>query len=495
MHSPPSYLEKLGYINQDKLWLYLLGILSALSLLVGMGFFSLSHPELHLYLPFVFLIGFYLSLSYFIGIFSPTFNYLNHIDIGIRGGRISKEYSVDVYLPCAGEPLDVLENTYKHVALILWPLIQVYVLDDKGDTAVMGLANKFGFHYITRPNRGELKKAGNLRYAFPRTKGELILLLDADFAPRSDILKELVPYFENDPKIAIVQTPQFFEIEKNHPYIQKGAAYIQELFYRLIQVNRNQWGASVCVGTNAIYRRKALEPFGGTAPIPYSEDVHTGFMLIKAGWKIEYVPINLAKGICPTNLYSFFVQQYRWAMGSVNLFLSKDFWHAKISIMARLCYLSGMLYYIATGLGIFLTPIPSLIVVWFYPEMIHWYNLIFSIPSLVYGTICLALWSKAPFGIYALTTRQVSYWAYLFAVVDRLRGNLIPWVPTGATENRVFRYKIFWGLFTTWSIGVFGAQIVGCIHQMTHYLDYNFYPTILLSTFNYFLFMKTLVEE
>jgi cellulose synthase (UDP-forming) len=49
------------------------------------------------------------------------------------------------------------------------------------------MAGDFGFQYLIRPNRGWYKKAGNLRHAFTRSRGEFILILDADFAPRRDL--------------------------------------------------------------------------------------------------------------------------------------------------------------------------------------------------------------------------------------------------------------------------------------------------------------------
>ena len=45
------------------------------------------------------------------------------------------------------------------------------------------MAEDFGFSWIARPDRGWMKKAGNLRHGFACSSGEFILILDADFAP------------------------------------------------------------------------------------------------------------------------------------------------------------------------------------------------------------------------------------------------------------------------------------------------------------------------
>lgn len=68
--------------------------------------------------------------------------------------------SVDVFLPSCGEPLAMLENTFTHVAALRWSgELTVYCLDDSARPEVERLADRFGFVYLSRPNRDELKKA------------------------------------------------------------------------------------------------------------------------------------------------------------------------------------------------------------------------------------------------------------------------------------------------------------------------------------------------
>nr|BFE69586.1 hypothetical protein GCM10020092_028870 [Actinoplanes digitatis] len=151
--------------------------------------------------------------------------------------RPEEHPSVDVFLPSAGEPMAILENTYRNVMLLDWPgQLTVYVLDDSARESVAELAARFDFRYLTRPNRGELKKAGNLRYGYENSDGDLIHVFDADFAPRADMVRELAPYFD-DPAVGIVQSPQFFDVQQDHfNWLQRSAAATQEMFYRWIQL-------------------------------------------------------------------------------------------------------------------------------------------------------------------------------------------------------------------------------------------------------------------
>jgi cellulose synthase/poly-beta-1,6-N-acetylglucosamine synthase-like glycosyltransferase len=89
---------------------------------------------------------------------------------------------VDIFIPTCGEDLRIIENTFYYASQVQYPHLQVYALDDLGSPDVERLARKYGLNYLSRPNRGEMKKAGNLLYAYERSQGDFILVLDADFA-------------------------------------------------------------------------------------------------------------------------------------------------------------------------------------------------------------------------------------------------------------------------------------------------------------------------
>lgn len=494
---PPSDYQKYLYVNQNKGLFYGWGLFSFLLLILGMVTFSVAHDHAIIYLGFVFLVGAYLGVSYWIGIFGKGFNLFLHQEIIKTFDRFKP--SVDVYLPCCGEPLEILENTYKHVRALSWPegKLHVYVLDDSGDNRIKLLSDRYEFNYVCRPNRGELKKAGNIRNAFTQTSGEFILILDADFCPRKDMLSEMIPYFAYDEKIAIVQSPQFFEVTSDMTWMQKGSSYVQELFYRMVQVNRDTWGASICVGTCAVYRRKALEPHGGTYPIAYSEDLHTGWQALVDGWRVKYIPLNLSQGSCPETMSAYFVQQLRWCTGSTSLLTSRKFWTNKITLMQRLCFMSGMMYYLATAISIIATPLPAIYVVWLYPEAVFWYNYLFSLPSFIFGTVILAVWGMHPPGTYVLTSRQVSYYAHLIALYDRLRGGLVQWVPTGSVKETkaVKRYQHFKTLMFWWVSLTTALSVGGAAMNMNSILDFDFYPMIFFSSFYYWISIRAFMEE
>lgn len=487
----PTDTEKYLYVETNRWLLYSFGITSFVILTAGMVLFGLSHPAFYWHLIFTTITVFYLGISYLIGVSGRDFDLAKHK----HQTRLYRfhEPTLDVYLPCCGESLEILENTYKHIKALEYNEMKVWVLDDGKSDAVRDLAFKYGFGYIARQTNG-LKKAGNLRHAFKKTTGELLAIFDADFCPRPDFLRETVPYFIYD-NIAIVQTPQFFRLPDEVNWIHKGAAYCQELFYRLIQVNRDHFGGSICVGTNAVYRRKALEPMGGTAAIGYSEDVHTGFNVVNAGWRLKYIPINLACGVCPDTLSSFFIQQYRWSMGSITLFLNPEFWVSKLTLMQKICYLTGMLYYITSGIAIFLSPLPSMLVLGFFPEHIFWFNTIFAVPSFIFGTVIAAVWSKHPFGFYGPKSRIISYYAHFYALVDKLRNSLVPWEPSGNVKNnarfQTFKESLFYWNFLCLVVTIGLTMLrIGEGAEWTNFIVMN-----LFCFYNYVMSMSLLKDQ
>lgn len=51
----------------------------------------------------------------------------------------------------------------------------------------------------------------------------------------------------------------------------------------LLQVNLDRFNAALCAGSCAVYRRSAVESFGGVANISHSEDMFTGFEMMQRG--------------------------------------------------------------------------------------------------------------------------------------------------------------------------------------------------------------------
>ncbi|MFG2064397.1 glycosyltransferase family 2 protein [Micromonospora sp. NPDC048871] len=451
---PPTDEELYSYRKRRLASLMVPSLISFACLITSQMLFVRLTPWLWLLAPLLFFTVVYYVISLWVNAFTPGFDMERHKRL-VREWRPQRYPTVDVFLPVCGEPPHVLRNTWEHVRAMQRHYqgnVVVYVLDDSPTEAMERMSLAFGFVYQRRPNRGWFKKAGNMRYAFERTLGDFILVLDADFVPRKDMLNQMLPWFDAEPRAGIVQSPQYFRVHKGQSWVERGAGAVQELFYRSVQVSRQAHDSAICVGSCAIYRRAALNSIGGSTLIEHSEDVHTGFDLRMQGWNLRYIPVVLAAGLCPSDVDSFFTQQYRWCAGSMSLMGSRKFWRTKLRWRARLSYISGFCYYLHTGLFTFVAPIIPILMLTVFAEQIALANYLLILPSVIYNLIIFPLWHRASYRLESWTVKMIYGWAHAYAIIDIIRGRRMGWQPTGGTAKKS-KTKRLWTGMKVWTAG------------------------------------------
>lgn len=380
----------------------LVGVLGLMStVLILLGYVQFLHISVWIavfFTPIILIILAYHLTQYILLIFYPGFDAERHRQ------RVKDYWSakhelpkVAVFIPAAGEAVSVVRATVQDAVNIKYPNFKVFILDDSKQALYRSLAEEFHVSYVRRPNVGEYKKAGNMNYALKHIVGfDRILVLDADFRPRQEMLHELVPYCADD--VGIIQTPQHFSLGKiahQRSKIEYGAAYIQQDFYRITQVARNRFGAAICVGTSALYSVEALRRVGGYEGVgqpkgwAHSEDVHTGLKMLNSynaadeQYRILYVPVQLTKGTCPDDHHSFYKQQNRWATGSMQLLFSKKTLRSdRLTLAQRLIYGSNSLYYFYT-MSMLASPL-YLLVLATSRQPSSWAFTLYFIPSLAF---------------------------------------------------------------------------------------------------------------
>ncbi|MFJ9819228.1 glycosyltransferase family 2 protein [Streptomyces sp. NPDC101151] len=452
--TPPDEREKYSYVKRHTWVLTSSSLLGFVCVLLSQVDTARHGAWIWVFAPSLLLavVGFLISMR--LEAFAPSFDLRAHRRL-VRRWQPQHFPSVDVFLPVCGEPIEVLHNTWRHVRILAdtYPgEVDVLVLDDGDSAEAAAMAADFGFRHLVRPNRGWFKKAGNLRHGFENSSGEAVLILDADFVPRADLLHELMPYLDADPRCAIVQSPQFFRVLDQQNWIERGGGAVQELFYRSVQVSRQRSDGSICVGSCAVYRRAALDEIGGTSLIEHSEDMHTGFDLRARGWDLRYVPLALSTGMCPDTVGAYYNQQYRWCMASMSMLGSlRDFWQVRMRFASRLCYISGFIYYIETALLTFVTPLIALTLLVRYPDQLQATNYWMVLPSVLYLTVVYPLWHRNPYRLEAWATRVMYGWAHVFAIWDVVRRRPMGWQPTGSSGAKKNKTRRFWGGMWLWS--------------------------------------------
>jgi len=450
---PPDDHEKASYCWRALPFLATALAVSALCIIVSQLWMELSHPILAVFFCWYTIVyAAYQLISIPVNFGGRGFDYVGHV-LRVKAWRPQAWPDVDIYLPICGEPAEVLRNTWTGIFELVhaYPgVARAYVLDDGPSDQAAAMSESFGFCYLRRPSSRQHKKAGNLNYAFGRTSAPFLAVFDADFRPRPDFLAETLPYLD-DPMIGIVQTPQFFRVSPGQTWVERAAGPTLEIFYRAVQVGRDRFGSALCVGSNAVYRRSALAPTGGFTLIPYAEDSHSGLDARFSGYRLAYLPVPLAAGICPATLDAFMRQQYRWCCGATSLIWTRHMWRVPMLRMARLPYLAGWLWNLMTALRTLLLPLVPVVLLAYLPGAIRLRNAVFLIPVVLVCAVLYPLWHNSRYSPRIWPLSLAVGWAQILALWDFARRRVMSWTPTRQPGDATRR---FWYGVTLWNGGL-----------------------------------------
>ena len=273
-----------------------------------------------------------------------------------------RDYSVDLFVPVCGEPLEIVAKTLAAVKAIEWrgPL-RVYVLDDSPSSDVRKLTARLGFEYRSRPREGVDQagsKAGNLNFGLANSSGELFLVLDADQVPAPNIIEAMVGYMAFA-KVAFVQSRQTFHVPEDDPFFNNDP-----VFYEALQLGLDSGNSVISCGSGVLYRRAALEDIGGFVTWNIVEDLTTSYELRAAGWKSFYYPFPLSVGLAPSDIRSVYQQRGQWALDTMRLFFwDNPLFKRGLDWFGRAAYLILGLTYASSA---FVFPFFFLVPVWSY---------------------------------------------------------------------------------------------------------------------------------
>lgn len=201
---------------------------------------------------------------------------------------------------------------------------EIVIVDDSTNVETQTKLQKFSndhpdfIKYVHRTNR-EGYKPGALRDAMPHTKGDILVLFDADWIPAKDFLKKIVQPFA-DEKIAIVQTKQgFYNKDKN--WISRFAAYTLMIYHEIIMPIHNRVNSVFFCGTAGAIRRSAFDEVGGWNTKSITEDSELTVKLLRKGYKTKYLKDIETPSEVPETIESFVKQQMRWCYGNTRVFL------------------------------------------------------------------------------------------------------------------------------------------------------------------------------
>ncbi|MEM4755758.1 MAG: glycosyltransferase [Candidatus Woesearchaeota archaeon] len=229
---------------------------------------------------------------------------------------------VSVQIPSYNDP--IAERCIKQCIDFDYPKdkYEIIIVDDSTHEETKKLLKSYadahpGFiKYIHRENR-EGFKPGALKNAMSQTKGDIIVIFDADWIPQKDFLKEVVKPF-SDPKVAIVQTRQGI-YNKDTNWITRFAAYLLMTYHTIIMPLNNRINTVFFCGTAGAIRRSAFEEVGGWNTNSITEDSELSVRILAKGYKSVYLELETPSEV-PDTFESFIKQQMRWCYGNARVF-------------------------------------------------------------------------------------------------------------------------------------------------------------------------------
>ena len=269
-----------------------------------------------------------------------------------RSGRYP---AVDVFICTYDEPLNVLEKSIVAARSMSYPHFTVHVCDDTGRPEVRDYCSKLGVRYLTRPDNFQAK-AGNLNNALRYTNlraapSDLIMVLDADFAPEERFLDRVVGLFR-DPKIGIVQTPQFFynsDPLQHNLGINRVFTDEQRVFFDKAQPSKDVDGCAFCVGTSFVARRSAINAIGGFPGDVITEDLWLTYRLMENGYITRWLNEKLSVGLSAEGVAEYITQRTRWCHGTFQIAMLKNgpLLGGRYTLLQRLHFLHGILHWLS----------------------------------------------------------------------------------------------------------------------------------------------------
>lgn len=258
--------------------------------------------------------------------------------------------AVDILICTYNEPEIIVGRAILCARAVDYPNATVWVCDDSRREWLRALCEELGVEYVTRPdNTGA--KAGNLNNALAHTAGRsnapFLLVLDADFCIRPELIRRVLPLFE-DETIGLVQTPQYFynpDPIQHNLGARRTLCDDQRSFFDILQPSKDAANAAFCVGTSFIVRREAVTRAGGFPDGAICEDLNLSYQLYRAGYITRWLNERLSVGISAESVPEYLTQRTRWCLGTIQVGLLPDgpIFGSGYSLTLRMHYVQNLL--------------------------------------------------------------------------------------------------------------------------------------------------------
>jgi 1,2-diacylglycerol 3-beta-glucosyltransferase len=180
---------------------------------------------------------------------------------------------------------------------------------------------------IHRDKNAKGGKSGALNQVLNLTNTDIIAVFDADAMVTKDLLKQVVPIFDND-KIGAVQVRKAIANPQDNIWTQGQAVEMTlDAYFQQQRIACN--GIGELRGNGQFVRRKALESCGGWNEETITDDLDLTIRLHLDQWDISLLHSPCVEEQGVTKALSLWHQRNRWGEGGYQRYL--DYWRFIIS--------------------------------------------------------------------------------------------------------------------------------------------------------------------
>ena len=194
-------------------------------------------------------------------------------------------------------------NEEEHIQALLKSLVdqnypkdlyEIIIIDDESTDSTAGLVREFGKDRIclfTTENRDQVlsPKKNAINLGIEKSKGEIILLTDADCRPPSGWISGIIELFTPDVGMVVGFSP--CELPALHS-VSGSLLALESLSLAVVAAGTAGWGyAATCNGRNLAYRKKVYHQVGGFEKISQfvsGDDDMLLKLVQQTEWKIRY---------------------------------------------------------------------------------------------------------------------------------------------------------------------------------------------------------------
>jgi cellulose synthase/poly-beta-1,6-N-acetylglucosamine synthase-like glycosyltransferase/peptidoglycan/xylan/chitin deacetylase (PgdA/CDA1 family) len=235
-----------------------------------------------------------------------------------RVPHLSRQYRplVSVIVPAHNEE-KVLIPAIKSLFKSTYRKIEVIIVNDGSTDGTLDVARTLEASYkrlrvINQRGRG---KAAALNHAMYRSKGEIIVCMDADTILQPVTISRLVRHFRN-PKVGAVAGYVKVGNIRNTLSMWQALEYATSI---AIERNAQAYLGAVTVvpGACGAWRKEAIVAAKGFAGHTLAEDCDTALAVHRAGYTIAQDNAAISLTECPLSFHDLAKQRFRWTFGNI----------------------------------------------------------------------------------------------------------------------------------------------------------------------------------